>query len=60
MAAMLNDQGTSYPAKKDTGGWTTIKTAGTDVDTGEAPWHSGAGVQPKTELTNQIWVNDSK
>lgn len=45
----------NHGARRDLGGWTTIKTTGTDVEANELPWHT-AGSQPKTELTNQIWV----
>ena len=51
----LTDQSPTYGMRRDLGGWTTIKTAGTDVEGGDLPWH-GTGVQPKSELTNQIWV----
>ena len=51
----LTEQGTNFGVKKDVGGWTSIKTAGTDVDCAEPLWH-GSNVQPKSELTNQIWV----
>jgi len=50
---MISDQG--HSVRRDLGGWTTIKATGTDVETNELPWH-GPNAQPKTELTNQIWV----
>jgi len=54
ISTTLQDQGANTGSRRDLGGWTTIKTAGTDVDA-EAPWH-GPGSHPKNELTKHIWV----
>lgn len=50
----LSDQGIQSQYRKDIGGWTTLKTAG-EIEGIEPPWHGGISVQPKSELTNQIW-----
>lgn len=53
LISTLAEQG--HGGRRDLGGWTTIKASGTDVEGNELPWHA-PGSQPKTELTNQIWV----
>lgn len=44
-----------HSTRRDIGGWTSIRTANADPEANEVPWH-GSGNQPKSELTNQIWV----